>query len=78
MSKNKGDNANGFTSPPNQTMRKSELNKGLNQRYHDQRPCFFIEGRGADARFFRSGAQKTGTLLTKRLTGWQLTEIFSQ
>ena len=39
---------------------------------------FFIEGRGAEARFFVPPVQQTSTLLTKRLTGWQLTEIFSQ
>ena len=71
MCKDKGDNANGFTSPPNQMIRKSELKKGLNQRYHDQRPCFFIEGRGAEARFFVPPVQQASTLLTKRLTGWQ-------
>ena len=52
MCKDKGDNANGFMSSPNQMMRKSEPKKDLNQRYHDQRPWFFIEGRGAEATFF--------------------------
>ena len=39
---------------------------------------FFTEGRGAEARFFIPAAQQTDTLLTKWLTGSQLTEDFSQ
>lgn len=77
MRKDKGDNATGFTSPPNQMMRKFELKKGFNGDIMIKDLGFFLEGTGTEARFFRSGAQQTGTLLTKRLTGWQLTENFS-
>ena len=77
MRKDKGDNVTGFTSP-NQMMRKFELKKGFNGDIMIRDLGFFTEGRGAEARFFIPAAQQTDTLLTKRLTGSQLTEDFSQ
>lgn len=51
MRKDKGDNATGFTSPPNQMMRKFELKKGFNGDIMIRDLGFFTEGRGAEARF---------------------------